>query len=628
MLDGRYRLLTRIGAGASASVYAAQDLALKRYVAVKVLHHGLAADPRFVRRFRDEATATAALAHPNLVAVHDAGQDGPVVYLVQELLTGGSLRDLTRGGASLTLSQAVLVGLSLGRGLDHAHRAGFVHRDIKPANVLFGSDARLRIADFGIARALLESERTETDAAVGTARYAAPEQGMPGPITPAADVYGAALTLIDGVAGIVPLEADSAVATLVARQGVDLPVPEGFGPLRPVLAAAVRSDPASRPTAAQFVEGLLSAASTLPRPAPLELPGLPRPSAADTAAIAQVPLTTAEREPGTLVLGAEEAPTIDLRSAPEPPARRRVWVGLLAALVVLAGVGAGVYVALRDSVELFGAEPTVPVIETDPVGDYVGLDIDQVIGEANARQWRVDQVAERRDGTVAGEVLQQSPTPGTGLAAGDSISVVVSQGPELRRMPVAVGVDRAVVEGRLTDAGLVVGAVTSRFDEVAASGVVLSAEFAAGAELESGASVDLTISDGPEPRVVPSVLDARTDDAIGQLEALGLTVTTIEASSDTVEEGRIISMAPAAGTTVARGDGVELTVSTGLPFVEVPDVIGQSAAAAADQLGAAGFVVVDTIGPPNGTVLATDPPAGEFLRKGTSIRIVTRVGAP
>ncbi len=635
VLGGRYRLLTRIGVGASASVYAAQDVALERYVAVKVLHAGLATDPKFVRRFRAEATATAALGHEHLVAVHDTGQDGAVVYLVQELLTGGSLRRLLDVSGPIDTSQALVVGRALGRGLAHAHAAGFVHRDIKPANVLFGSDGRLRIADFGIAKAVLDANRTETDAALGTARYAPPEQGLGGPIGPAADLYATALTLIDAVTGTVPLVADSAVATLVGRQGVDLPVPDEMGPLAPVLAEALRADPAARPPAATFVRQLTTAASGLRRPAPLPLPGLPRPTTDDTAAVAAVPVSptttpTPSGDEGTLVLGAGDAPTIDLRTASEEPRRR---FGLAGALVVLLGFAiagglAWAWSTGRLTIEAGESEPEVPVVETFPVGDYVGRDVDRVLGEAGARGWRVDEVTERRDGTEPGEVLQQSPLPGTRLEEGGSLTLVVSEGSVLREVPELVAADRAVAEAALTSAGLEIGAVTGRFDESVPAGVVLEAGIAAGTEVETGTAVDMVVSDGPEPRLVAPVAGLPVAEAVAALEELGLTVTTVREPSETVELDHVISVTPAAGTSLARGDGVELTVSDGLPFIEVPNVVGTAAAAAAEQLGAAGFVVVDTIGPPNGTVLATDPPAGEFHRKGTAIRIVTRLGAP
>src|SRR6478672_2273644 len=181
VLGGRYRLLAPVGTGASATVFVADDVQLQRRVAVKVLHPSLAEDAAFLKRFRAEAQAAAALSHPNVMAVYDWGQDGEMSgatpYLVLEYLGGGSLRAMLDRGRRLSPSQALLVGLEAARGLDYAHRRGLVHRDIKPANLLFGQDRRLRIADFGLARAIAEAAWTEPDGVVlGTARYASPEQ--------------------------------------------------------------------------------------------------------------------------------------------------------------------------------------------------------------------------------------------------------------------------------------------------------------------------------------------------------------------------------------------------------------------------------------------------------------------
>src|SRR3954469_5360169 len=205
VLGGRYRLVAAIGTGASASVYQADDVTLRRRVAVKVLHPALADDEAFLRRFRAEARAAAALSHPNLMAVYDWGDDdGP--YLVLELLGGGSLRALLDAGARLTPAPAGGVGPEAARALEAAHRQGFVHRDIKPANLLFGEDGRLRIADFGLARALSEAGWTEPGGGlVGTARYAAPEQATGGRVDGRADVYALGLVLVEAVTGAVPL---------------------------------------------------------------------------------------------------------------------------------------------------------------------------------------------------------------------------------------------------------------------------------------------------------------------------------------------------------------------------------------------------------------------------------------
>ncbi len=272
VLGGRYRLLAAIGEGSSSRVFLAEDLSLGRQVAVKRLRVGLSDDPRFRRRFRAEAQAAAQLSHPNLLTVHDWGED-PTAYLVTEVLLGGSLLDMIeRGPALLTPSQGLLVALQVARGLSYAHQLGWVHRDIKPGNLLFGEEGRLRIADFGIARAIAESTWTDPGGVlIGTARYAAPEQADGDPVDGRADAYSLAVTILEAVTGRVPLVGETAVATLRLRQDQDL---DGFGPLGALgeaLRPAGRADPALRPSTTELVESLTAAARSLPRPERLPL---------------------------------------------------------------------------------------------------------------------------------------------------------------------------------------------------------------------------------------------------------------------------------------------------------------------------------------------------------------------
>src|SRR4051812_47627029 len=274
VLDARYRLLAPIGAGGSAAVYSADDVRLRRRVAVKILHAELADDERFLRRFRAEAQAVAALRHPNILSVFDWGEEDGNPFLVMELLGGGSLRNVLDRGDRLTPSQAVQVGLEAARALDYAHRRGLVHRDIKPANLLFDEEGRACIADFGLARALAEASVTEpTGAILGTFRYASPEQALGKSVDGKADVYALALVLIEAVTGQVPLAADTPGATPMARGNHPLGGPPALGALAPVLAEAGVPDPEGRVDAAALIAGLERVARTMAKPPPLPLAG-------------------------------------------------------------------------------------------------------------------------------------------------------------------------------------------------------------------------------------------------------------------------------------------------------------------------------------------------------------------
>ncbi|MDQ3946200.1 MAG: serine/threonine protein kinase, partial [Actinomycetota bacterium] len=275
VLAGRYRLVAPIGTGASGRVYAAWDVRLRRRVAVKVLHAALADDAGFLRRFGAEAQLAASLHHPSIVDVYDWGED-ETPFMVLELLEGGSLRGLLDRGERLSLAQAASVGGQVAAALAHAHARGLVHRDVKPANLLFDEHGGVRVADFGLARALAEASWTEpAGALMGTARYAAPEQ-VRGTVDARSDCYSLALVLVESVTGEVPFGAETSLSALLSRVDRPLTVPPELGPLAPVLERAGRAAPDERyPDAATFAAALSEVAVRLPAPSPLRLLPLP-----------------------------------------------------------------------------------------------------------------------------------------------------------------------------------------------------------------------------------------------------------------------------------------------------------------------------------------------------------------
>ncbi len=270
VVGSQYRLLAPLGTGSSAHVYLAEEVDTRRRVAVKVLHAALAGDDSFLRRFRVEAQAAAVLNHPHITKVFDWGEyeDGP--YLVLEYLGGGSLRALLDDRQRLSPSQATSLGAQAAQALAYAHGRGLVHRDVKPGNLLFDEEGRIRISDFGLARALAEAAWTEpVGSLLGTARYASPEQAQGRPVDGRSDVYSLGLLLVEAVTGHVPFVADTTIATLMARVGSSLEPPEALGPLGAVVAAATAADPAKRLDAASLAGALNDLARVLPAPAPL-----------------------------------------------------------------------------------------------------------------------------------------------------------------------------------------------------------------------------------------------------------------------------------------------------------------------------------------------------------------------
>ncbi|HWS46861.1 MAG TPA: serine/threonine-protein kinase, partial [Acidimicrobiia bacterium] len=275
VLAGRYLLHGAIGTGASGRVYVAEDTRLRRQVAVKVLHAALAEDTAFLRRFRAEAQLAASLHHPHIVTVHDWGEDD-VPFMVLELLEGGSLRSMLDQGNLLTIAQAARVGRDVASALDYAHARGILHRDIKPANLLFDEHGIVRVADFGLARALAEASWTEPAGAVfGTARYASPEQARGTQLDARSDLYSLGLVLVEAVTGRVPFTADTTLGTLTARTLRPLTAPDALGPLAPVIDRAGTIEPGDRyPDAATMRQAIADAAEALPPPGPLLLAGM------------------------------------------------------------------------------------------------------------------------------------------------------------------------------------------------------------------------------------------------------------------------------------------------------------------------------------------------------------------
>lgn len=624
VLSGRYRILAPLGAGGSAGVFVAEDVVLRRRVAVKILHAGLASDEPFLRRFQAEARAAAALSHPHVMAVYDWGDDGGP-YLVCELLGGGSLRALLDRGLRLSPSQALLVGLQAARGLDYAHRRGLVHRDIKPANLLFDDEGRLKIADFGVARALAEAAWTEPmGALIGSARYASPEQAQGRPLDGRSDVYSLALVLVEAVTGTVPFTADTTLATLMARVGVPLVAPPELGALGPAVEAAGRPDPADRPDAGQFAAMLERAAVELPRPSPLPVGEAVAVEAASTvhvdsdptemglgsgrAAVEAAPVRPTPPPPGPSVAAATSSPV-----PPAPTSRRRRWPWALLALV-LAAAGA---IGAMTATGAFAPVHVVPSVRGRT--------------EAEARRalerlgYRVVVSRDFFDESRVGEVMSQDPAAGTRLRERRTVRVVVSRGPPFVTVPRLDGMSRTDAIAALQARGLVPDE-RGRRDESVPKGIVLET-VGADTSVRKGSTVTFVVSEGPPLRTIPAAIVGKTFEAArSELEALGLEVAKAEDYTDDVDPGEVFATDPPAGRAVEKGTTIVVKVSKGRLTIAMPNVRGRKVADATAVLEAEGLRVTGVFGPagPSGRVFETDPRPGTPVKRGSTVIIFTR----
>ncbi len=591
MLGGRYVLGRAMGTGVTGTVYGADDRQLGRQVAVKVLHEALAGDPVFVQKFYAEARTVATLQHPNVLTIYDWGVDGSA-YLVTEYLAGGSLRSLLDSGRTLSHSQALILGLEVCKALDYMHRSEIVHRDLKPANLLFSQDGHLKVSDFGLAAALAETSRTDifVEGIVGTARFSSPEQAKGQLVDGRSDVYALALVLIEAVTGHVPFVEETLLGTLRARRRRDLPVPASMGPLGPAVAKAGSVDRSARPFADGFAKLLLQVSPALSRPEPLPLVGPGEVGAAPLSG--EVPVIPKskplEERESTRTIG---------------PTRRAPWV-LVAAMIFVGSCLGGLALWEYSRESILRVPLLIGVEETEAVS---------IIVESG---WAVEPRYERRDGTREGQVLATEPVFGYELPANETVVLVVSLGPPRVSVPTGlIGLTRDEAERLLESADLNVGRIVERYDERLALGIILEVAVL-GDELAPGSDVDLVVSAGPAPRVIPVGLkEAPAIEALQALSALGLQPTILETYNEFVPAGDVVSLNPGPDVEIASGSLIEVVVSIGPIPRPVPDVIGLRLAAAEELLAAGGFRIVEVLGPERdgeiSIVLSQDPVAGE-----------------
>ena len=716
----RYHLDRLVSAGANTSIYDGVDRDNGRTVTVKLLRPSIAQSPTFRDRFDNEMRSASSLSHPNIAALYDWGispvVDTSTAYVVTEALNGGSLRDIFDRGRRLSPSQALMVGLEACRGLDHAHRRGFVHTELTPSKLVFGDDRRLRIADFGLARLLGAPAWSQPDSVPNhVAWYAAPEQGAGEEVDGRTDVYALCLSLHEAVTGELPFKTDSTVATLAARVGKLMPVSADLGPLAAVFERAGRPERDDRATAAEFGQALVQAASKLSRPEPLPLlstglfetpaeqlrspddptGGVTRPDGADGVTappVVVVPVDADDPEPaptdtpapaagaiadtgadpgefGQVDLGGDElvilpldadfdaagvtvgalggaaaaaaeaeasgdaatlSPTVpqsQVATAADPPARRRATGPLIARILLgVLLVGALVVLTVLASRLFSTPEYTVP--------DLVGVPEAEARNLVAANGWDVVIERERSDVVpIVGQVIRTAPAAGVSLAEGEPFLMVVSEGPTLRELPELAGLPLGDAENRLRERGLT-STVVEVFDEVVPFGTVMSwsvpgdPTLSAGSLVPPGTEVELVVSQGPEPRTVPDVVDVASSDAQREIEARGL-VYAEDGSvfSDDFLAGRVISQAPDAGDSVERGSTVSVILSKGPDVVEFPELPpGTTYDEGAPILSGAGFEPRLVFGDAQGEILSTTidgEPAevGQLYRRGTVVEI-------
>lgn len=688
LIDGRYEVLSRIARGGMATVYLAVDRRLDREVAIKVMHPHLAeggAGSEFIARFRREARAAARLTHPGLVGVFDQGLDGETSYLTMEYIEGTNLRRHLGERGSLTVGEAFATAEAVLDALSAAHRVGLVHRDVKPENVLLASDGRIKVADFGLARAVTEVTATTTGTVLGTVAYLAPELVAHGTSDTRTDVYALGILLYEMLTGKQPFTGATPIQIAYQHVNSDVPAPSdalGWLPLEvdELVGALAARDPADRPADARAALELLrrtraalddktlarraevAPSITLPRATADGDEILPEawPHAEDDDADAAPDDTTTDDGPSqtdpdataALDVGDRRSPrshddhddeadgslrrTMALRIGsgleprPEPEAepeavavlapeervrRRRLFVVLL--VIGLAALFGSV--ALWYTSEGPGAYTTVPQ-------DVVGVEL-AAAQEALDALGLTAAPTEVFDPVVAqGLVVSAEPGEGERVRKEGTVALSVSKGPDLRTVPPdLVGAPAADVTAALTAAGFVVPEPERAHHDTVPTDHVIGMSAEAGAQLPVDTEVRLTVSDGPEPLSVPSVIGTARDAAVRDLENVGLKIVEEKADfSEQYPAGVVMAQSPEPGTPGHRMDGVSITISQGPPLVDVPNVFGLSEDQAKQAITGAGFVVDVKYGIfarlPGARVVSQNPGEGQ-APKGSTVTI-------
>ncbi|HEY6473056.1 MAG TPA: PASTA domain-containing protein [Acidimicrobiales bacterium] len=655
VLGKRYRLLSALGTGASAHVYLAEDVSLQRHVAVKVLQPGLAADEAFLKRFRAEARSVASLNHPHVLRVFDWGEENDEPYLVLEYLGGGSLRDLEDRGVRLSHAQAAQLGAEVSQGLAYAHLRGLVHRDIKPANLLFDEEGRVRIADFGVARALAEAAWTEpAGAMVGTARYISPEAAEGKSVDGKADVYSLALVLYEAVTGSVPFVTDTTMGTLAARIGQPLPHDALLGPLDDVLARAAAPDVTARLDAAGLGARLGALAAALPTPAPLALvfqhpersapiaafhaPGVGELTDSGVTAVAAggaISATAVAPLAAGAPVGTKAGPGEIFDAEPHggaaaaagrgaPPRRRgRSW-GSGKTWAIVAGVVAAVLLAAGLAVA-FGTNVLTP---SHPTPTLTSLTVAQARTQLAKVHMDLAQGPPVKSITVgSGDIVSQTPKAGVSAKEGTTVRVVVSDGPPNVTVPNLAGMTCAQATTALQAAHFKSVCAPGTYNNNIAAGVLDLWSIGSTpnpTKAPYGSTIALVPSLGHQPATVPNIPTSYSfTQAQAALQAVGLTATQNNEPNATVPQGQVISTSPASGAQAPYGSAVTVNVSTGPPMVQVPNVQGDSTQQATSALQGAGLSVSGVSGNPNNNVTGTQPSIGSTVPTGSSVQLFT-----
>ncbi len=551
ILDHRYELLEHIGGGGMADVYKAHDKILDRMVAVKILHSQLANDEEFLEKFRLEAKGAARLSHSNIVGIYDVGHDSDKYYIVMEYIAGETLKKKVQREGCLSVEESLRVAKEIARALREAHANNLVHCDIKPHNILVTQDGRVKVADFGIARAVTSSTMTYNGNVVGSVHYFSPEQAKGTKITPKSDIYSLGVVLYEMLTGELPFTGETTVSIALKHlQEEPKPICQHNHTLPPMVEAIVQKamakEPEDRPSSDELIEDIQHTERFLGFEGGFETAG-----ESDPFATRLMPRVNVDKkQEGT----EEDGDT----SSVLPFYKSKIFI-VAATLVVFVGFMAGAFFAFGKFWNM--AEVQVPDVKARPMALAK-----QLIETANLRV----KVVEQFDAEVAaGQVISQTPDAGATVKEQRVVTIYVSKGGEDLTMPNLKGLSRLSAEDRLKKMGLTVGSVYEKVSEQEAW-TVLEQEPAAGKKIQKGQSVDLTVSKGQPIKLVnvPDFTGGTLDAAKDRLKQLKLSLGTVSREKSRQASGTVLHQTPSAGTDVDEGTTVDFVLAE--PMLSTP----------------------------------------------------------
>ncbi|GAA3851053.1 Stk1 family PASTA domain-containing Ser/Thr kinase [Saccharothrix violaceirubra] len=644
LLEQRYRVGALVARGGMSTVYRGVDTRLERPVAIKVMDPRFSADPAFVARFEREARAAAGLHHPGVVAVHDQGVDEERVYLVMELVEGGTLRDLMAARGTFDVPLALSVLEKVLSPLAAAHRADLVHRDVKPENVLIGRGGTVKVADFGLAHAVSAAGPSGDTTLLGTASYLSPEQVTTGSADARSDVYAAGVLLYEMLTGTPPFVGDDASSVAHRHATEDVPpLTDHPAEVAELVRRSTRREPFLRPADADAFLGEVEAARAALGITPVDVPVPGTPVAPEPATmrveqtvhlgapVTELTVPVRRIDPdgpqGTVAipLGEIAAPRPARPSGQRKKRRKKTPEQLLeemrqrgkrqmitwTSVVVVVGI----LVGLSAWWMTVGRVTSVPAV----VGQ-----------EEKAARSMLDDAAlkftvsgQNSDDVPRGQVISTDPPAGTEALRGDLVRVLVSRGRPVVPQ-IAAGTDVEVAKQEIASVGLVAqqNEQDTLFSDRVPKGKVVSLNPTSGSEVPIGSAVRILISKGPEPKPVPQVVGKTKDEAFGALTAAGFTPEEGPPEfSPTVEGDRVVRTDPPAGTNVTGNDRrVVVTLSNA---VTVPQLQGKKVKEAKEILERAGFKVeIQYNKRERATVIGQSPQADTKAPKGSTVTIM------